>query len=92
VLLIENLCILQAHFLRKPLVVGKDLKGLYILDKREVEGVQFPEERKHLLFVCAKNKDDVVCNAFANSIHFVTWHERLGHMFHNKMRSISEFV
>ena len=88
----ENFCTLQAHCLRTPLVAGKDYKGLYILDRRGIQGVQFPADRKHLLSVCVENKDDVAYDVFANSVHFVTWHERLGHMFHGKMKSILEFV
>ena len=86
----EQLCTLQAHFLKKQLVVGRDFKGLYILDKKEIQGVQFPE-----VFGCFDNKLNKpvgFCNSFANTVHFATWHQRLGHMFHMKMRTISELV
>jgi len=33
----ENLCILQAPSLKRPLAIGKDHKGLYVLDKEQFE-------------------------------------------------------
>jgi len=38
------------------------------------------------------NKDDDFCNGFANAVHFATWHQRVGHMSHSKMRTISKFM
>ena len=33
----EALCLLQGHFLKRPLVIGKSTLGLYILDKENVQ-------------------------------------------------------
>jgi len=51
----ESLYTLQAHFLKKALVVGKDFKGLYILDSKEIQEAQFPANRKTFLFCLCYN-------------------------------------
>ena len=37
---IETLCILQAPFLKKPLAIGKDCMGLYVLDREVIQDVE----------------------------------------------------
>ena len=87
----EQLCTLQAHFLKKPLVIGKDFKGLYLLDSKEIQEAWLPANRKYFSSVCATNKGDM-CDVFAHSVQFTTWHNRLGHMSHSKMQSVSSFL
>jgi len=85
---------LQAHFLKKPLVVGKYFKRLYILDKEEIQGLKFQEKRKYLMSVCTENRRNKIVGDcfFVSPIRFDVWHQRLGHMSHNKMRAVSELV
>ena len=77
-------------FSEEPLVLGRDFRGLYILDRNELQEVQLSKDRR--LLVGDGNKAKVPCNALVNTVHVVTWHRRLGHMSHNKMKVISEFV
>jgi len=34
----------------------------------------------------------MVCDVFANLAHFTTWHNKLGHMSHSKMKPIFDFL
>jgi len=40
----ESMCILQAPSQRKPVAIGRDHKGLYILDKKLLEAAEFVDK------------------------------------------------
>lgn len=93
----ETLCLLQAPFLRKPLAIGKDYKGLYILDKEVIQGADILSTDRHSTNhtrpknTCSKLSS--ICNNVvrsASSIGFDIWHKRLGHLSCNRMKTISD--
>ena len=68
--------LLQAPSQRKPVVIGKDYKGLYVLDKRLF--AESGSTAQHGRF----------CSNVSSSVSFDIWHQRLGHMSCNKMRLV----
>jgi len=93
----ETLRLLQARFLRRPLAIGKDYKGLYILDKEVIQGVDLLSiERQSITHSKPRNacnKLSSICSNVARSVSSVSfniWHKRLGHMSCNKTKTISD--
>ena len=76
-------CTLQGLSLKRPVVVGKEAFGLYLLDKSLVKEVQI----SHALSIDYCNKlpilsvsSDVSCNHISKNINFDTWHRRIDHV------------
>lgn len=89
----ERLCMLQAPSLRRPLAIGKDFIGLYILDRDNIQDVELLRSKRQLMAAYSKtentcDKSVTVFNNVAQIADFYTWHQRLGHMSCNKMRNL----
>ena len=76
----EDMCILQGPSQRKPLAIGRDHQGLYILDKKLLEAAEFKDT--------ACTKQSTVCSHVSSFVIFDVWHKRLGHMSCNKMQLV----
>ena len=90
----ENLCILQAPSLRRPVAIGKDHKGLYVLDKEVFErlGISKKSSAGHTMKEDSSSIQFYRCNSASSSVHFSVWHQRLGHMSCNKMKVVPNLV
>jgi len=86
----ESMCILQAPSQRKPLAIGRDHKGLCILDKRLLKATEFGDQFKGDQNSSQKSciKQFKVCNHVSGSVPFNVLHQRLRHMSCNKMRIV----
>ena len=86
----ETLCLLQAPSQKRPLAIGKDHKGLYILDRKAVEKAAFEKKtgRFDHVAVGSCSKQFNACNHVTSQNQFHVWHQRLGHMSYNKMRTV----
>ena len=88
----EDLCTLQGPSLKRPVVLGKEAFGLYLLDRKLVKEVKF------LFTFNAASADS--CNKLAETIDILsascnkafkavtvdTWHCRVGHIPIQKMK------
>ena len=81
----DSLCILQAPSQKRPLAIGRDHKGLYILDRRLFEAVAANTGKQ------LKVDQFPSCNHVFSLVSFKVWHQRLGHMSCNKMQVVSDF-
>jgi len=71
----EAICLLQGHFLRRPLVIGKSLLGLYILDKGSVQDWNAQVKANRVVVKCignsfCENKYLHDCNAVISASSF----------------------
>ena len=88
----EQTCTLQGLSLRRPVVVGREAFGLYLLDKSLVKEVQLSHALP--LDYCPavyspRMSIDVSCNQLSKSISFDVWHRRMGHMPAQRMKLLS---
>ena len=79
----DSICVLQAPSQKRPLVIGRDHQGLYILDRRLLEAAAATNQP-------LKNDQFSSCNHVFNMVSVKVWHQRLGHMSCNKMQIVSE--
>ena len=88
----EDLCLIQGHSQRRPLVIGKHRLGLYFLDRKHVQNMSL-EDRQ-----AVENGDSINNSSFPNcpvvnaANTFDVWHHRLGHMSPNKMSFVSSYI
>jgi len=98
-----EMCILQAPSQKKPLAIGRDHKGLYILDKKFLEttslGDHYTDKHSSLLhnslLTTIAEQPTVsldACNNVSSCVSFDVWHKRLGHMSCNKMQHVPNLV
>jgi len=85
----ETLCTLQGPSLKRPVVVGKEAFGLYLLEQSKMKGVQFVSA--HTSDLCnsspiLREPFNVSCNQSSRSISVDTWHKRMGHMPPQKLK------
>jgi len=81
----DSICVLQAPSQKRPLVIGRDHQGLYILDRRLLEAAAAPSKP-------LKNDQFSSCNQVFSMVSVKVWHQRLGHMSCNKMQTMSELT
>ena len=85
----ETLCTLQGPSLKRPVVVGKEAFGLYLLEKNQVKGVQ--QLSAHISNFCNDSSVlgksvNTICNQSSRSISFDIWHRRVGHLPTQRMQ------
>ena len=71
----EALCLLQCHSQRRPLVIGKNTLGLYILDKGNVQDLDAQDKENQVVVECMRkscceNKLLHECNIVTAASHF----------------------
>jgi len=73
--------------LKRPVVIGKEEHGLYILDKERVKEMELTTER---LLDCQQSSfasySSVLCNQTSRDLDVVIWHRRIGHIPFKRMR------
>jgi len=87
----KELCSLQGSSLKRPVVVGKETFGLYLLEKNLVKEVQYLSAHT-FPFALGNNLPtlsepfNATCNQSSKNIGFDTWHRRIGHMPAQRMK------
>ena len=83
----EDLCMLQGSSLKRPVTVGKEAHGLYVLDKELVKEVElavgcFLPSNQTSTVSCSS----ILCNQASKCLDSITWHRRVGHIPYKRMR------
>ena len=69
----ETLCMLQAPSLKKPLAIGTDCMGLYVLDREVIQDMELLDKERGLASLdeaeTTSNKHNGVCISAASSIN-----------------------
>jgi len=87
----DKLCTLQGPSLKRPLAVGKEFLGLYILDKGLLQQLKtFPSSDLGFDVSCNNqsvhsNASTVSCNKSDGHLDFSIWHMRMGHIPKKRM-------
>lgn len=85
----ESLCLLQGPSLKRPVVIGRENHGLYILDGTLMKDAKIIKpllsDYKNLSTVCDKNFR-ISCNHATRQLSFDLWHKRVGHVPYKRMR------
>jgi len=76
----EETCSLQGLSLRRPVVVGKEVFGLYLLDKHLVKEVQLMADHAFCSVFCKSQSFTAACNQGSKHVSFGIWHQRIGHI------------
>jgi len=81
----KSLCTLQGPSLKRPLAVGREFLGLYILDKALVENLKRASSSENSVFRCNKlcvqhTISNVSCHQSSRNLDFGIWHMRMGHI------------
>ena len=83
----EELCVLQGPSLKRPVVVGKEVHGLYVLDRDLVKQVELTTgyllDNHKLSF---NSHASILCNHASKGLESVIWHMRVGHIPYKRMR------
>jgi len=79
----ETLCILQGPSLRRPVAVGRETHGLYLLDREWVKQVEL---NTRYVGDSSMPFSSSLCNQVSKGLDAVLWHRRVGHMPYQRMK------
>jgi len=82
---------LQGPFLKRPVAIGREAFGLYILDRRLMNEVKFGEFFVAKYPVCNKlfvtsSDSELSHNQASKELSFDIWHKRIGHVPTKRMK------
>ena len=88
----KDMCFIQGHSQKRPQVIGKHSLGLYILDRRHMQGSPVEVEKVDVQGAVINNSSVLTCSTVNVACTFDVWHNRLGHMSPNKMKFVSSYI